>query len=192
MKARWAIALGVAGLVASILACNAPTETPGAATASATSLPTKEEVGPGATPTPTSAQPTATATPAATATEPPTTAATATKPVPTATAPPTATPTQPAEGEPLEIVDPGFVLVDWQSLPDSGEWEGHLRVVFQGGVPPHTFALEGNEPQDENHLYVRWRACRGAPLTVRVWSADGQEAHRAIWLESPYCPESSD
>lgn len=188
MKARWAIALGVAGLVATILACNAPTETPGAATAPATSLPTK--VAPSATPTP--AQPTVTATPAAAATEPPTATATATEPVPTATAPPTATPTQPAEGEPLEIVDPGFVLVDWQPLPDSGEWEGHLRVVFQGGVAPYTFALEGNEPQDENYLYVRWRACRGAPLTVRVWSADGQEAHRAIWLESPYCPESSD
>jgi hypothetical protein len=90
----------------------------------------------------------------------------------------------------LEIGSPGFEIVDWRLLPDTGEWEGHLRVVFSGGVPPYRFALEANEPQEENSLYVRWRMCKNAPLSVRVLSGDGQEASKPIWVVSPYCPGS--
>jgi hypothetical protein len=90
----------------------------------------------------------------------------------------------------LQITNPGFEIVDWEPLPDDGEWEGHLRIVFTGGAPPYQFALEGSEPQDENYLYVRWRKCRNAPLTVRILSNDGQEASKQIWVVSPYCSGS--
>jgi len=89
----------------------------------------------------------------------------------------------------LVILEPGFEIADWQSLPETGEWEGHLRAIFTGGAPPYTFALEGNPSQSENYLYIRWRKCKDAPLTLHVWSGDGQEAHKGIWIVSPWCPD---
>ncbi len=173
------IGLALIGLVASNLACNAPEPTPVALT----NVPTSSSLQETAPPLTTQIPSTATSTPAPTATVPsPMSTATAT---PTATAMPTATPTQPAPGPPLDISQPGYELVDWQDLPDSGEWEGHLRVVFTGGRPPYTFALENNPPQSENYLYIRWKKCKNVPLTVRIWSEDGQEAHKAIWLVCP-------
>lgn len=195
--------LGLIALVVSILACNAPTPTP---VGPPPPPPTETAVTPTSTPeeappptdtpseatstseppqvteeTPSSEPPTPTGTP-------PTPTATATPSAETATPTPTTTPTQPPPGEPLVISDPGFEIADWQWLPDTGEWEGHLRVVFTGGVPPYQFALEDRSPQDDNYLYIRWAKCLAAPLTVHVWSADRQEAHKPIWVESP-CPE---
>lgn len=183
------IGLALIGVLASILACNAPTETPASPTeATSTSLP--EETAPsGATDTPSEATstPRPVTEPSPTPLSSPTPTATIT---PTATQPASrATPTRPSRGEPLVIPDPGFEFVDHQVIPGSGEWEGHLRVQFTGGVPPYEFALENGEPQRENYLYVRWRKCRNAPLTVHVWSADGQEAHKQIWVESPHCSQ---
>ena len=89
----------------------------------------------------------------------------------------------------MVIVDPGFEIVDWEPLPETGEWQGHLRATFTGGVPPYAFALEHGPKQSENYLYIRWRRCRNAPLTISVWSGDGQEAHKAIWVVSPWCLE---
>jgi hypothetical protein len=185
------VLIGLAGmaLVASILACNAPTETP-----SVTASPRQATAPPAATSVPASLPP-ATESVAPTETPSPTkdplSGATPTAPeateTGTPTVTPTVTPTEPVRAEPLQITNPGFEIVDWEPLPDDGEWEGHLRIVFTGGAPPYQFALEGSEPQDENYLYVRWRKCRNAPLTVRVLSNDGQEASKQIWVVSPYC-----
>jgi hypothetical protein len=185
------VLIGLAGMavVASILACNAPTETP-----LATGSPRQATVPPAATAVPTSPPlPTETAVPTVTPspTEESLTGATPTPREAAETATPTVTPTEPVGAETLEISDPGFEIVDWEPLPDGGEWEGHLRIVFSGGAPPYQFALEANEPQDENHLYIRWRRCSNAPLTVRVLSSDGQEASKQIWVVSPYCPGSN-
>jgi hypothetical protein len=175
------IGLALIGLVASNLACNAPEPTPAALTDVPTISPFEET----ASPATLQAPPTATSTPAPTVTTPSPTPTPTPTPTATATATPTATPTQPSPGAPLVISQPGYELVDWQDLPDTGEWEGHLRVVFSGGRPPYTFALENNPPQDENYLYIRWRKCKNVPLTVRVWSGDGQKAHKGIWLVCP-------
>jgi hypothetical protein len=88
----------------------------------------------------------------------------------------------------LVIVDPGYEIVEWRSVPEAGEWEGYLRTTFTGGVPPYAFALEHGPKQSKNYLYIRWRKCRNAPLTISVWSGDGQEIHKAIWVVSPWCP----
>jgi hypothetical protein len=176
--------LAAVALAASVLACNAPTPTPEAPASVETPhpLPTvtpEETATPSPTATPIGAKtvtPLLSTTPTATAT-------------PTVEAGPTNTPTRPPLGEPLEIGDPGYEMVYWQQVPDSGEWEGYIRVIFSGGVEPYTFALEHGEEQDENRLYIRWRKCHNAPLTVSVWSADGQEAHKAIWVVSPWCPD---
>ena len=183
------IGLALIGILASILACNAPTETPAAPTEASATPPPEETVSPSSTETPSEEEATL---PPPTATKPSSTPVLTT---PTATIAstvtpltPTVVPTQLSQGEPLMILDPGFTFVDHQIIPDSSEWEGHLRVQFTGGVPPYTFALESGEPQSENYLYIRWRQCRNAPLTVHVWSADGQEAHKQIWVESPHCP----
>jgi len=176
-------AVAVAGMMvaASALACNAPVETP-----VVTPSPSAGAEAPSATDTPVFPTPSPQETEVASPTLSPTRSTPAETPSPT----PTVTPTQPAEVEPLEIGNPGFEIVDWSPLPGTGEWEGHLRITFSGGVPPYQFALEGNEPQDENLLTLRWRNCKSAPLTVRVLSGDGQEARKQIWIESPYCPES--
>jgi hypothetical protein len=202
--------LAILALIASSLACNAPTQTsdtrqpsitpstapadsddsdsmiPEPADASEPEAKGTEddaeeaETGPSSTtePTPTRETPV----PAATDTPRPTE-------TPTATATPTATPTPLLPGETLEITGQGFEIADWQELPESGEWEGHLRVTFSGGLPPYEFAIETGEPETENYLYIRWRKCVAAPLTVHIWSADGQEAHKSIWVVSPWCPD---
>ncbi len=182
---RGAVAVAVAGMMvaASALACNAPADTPvvtGAPSAGTGVPPATESV---TSPTPPPAE-TEAVSPTLSASPPGTPTVETPSPTPTPTA------TQPAEVEPLEIGSPGFDMVDWSPLPGTGEWEGQLRITFSGGVPPYQFALEGNQPQDENLLTLRWRNCKNAPLTVRVLSGDGQEARKQIWIESPYCPES--
>jgi hypothetical protein len=98
-------------------------------------------------------------------------------------------PTQPSPAAALQIVEPGYQLVDWQALPEQLEWEGHLRLLFTGGLPPHTTSIAHREPQSENYHYFRYGGCQGAPVRVDVWSSDGQHAHRDIWVAAPWCPE---
>jgi hypothetical protein len=182
MDSRYAfIGLALIGLVASNLACNAPEPTSAVLTDAPTSSPMQETTSPETTQAP----PQATATLAPVAITPSSTPTRTPTPTATTTATPTATPTPPPQGAPLVISQPGYELVDWQDLPETGEWEGHLRIVFSGGRPPYTFALENNPPQSENYLYIRWRKCKNVPLTVRVWSGDGQKAHQSIWLVCP-------
>jgi len=180
------ISLPFVVLAISVLACNAPKPTPSPTVTSqaAPSTPQQKET---STVEPTQ---TSTVTKSPEATEEAITATvTAEATNPSSTATPTVTSTPPETGEPLVISSPGFEIADWQPLSETGEWEGHLRAIFTGGVAPYTFALENNTPQEENLLYIRWRKCRSAPLTIRVWSADGQEAHKGIWVVSPYCPD---
>ena len=188
--------MAILGLVTSVLACNFPGQgtptplvPPPAMTplVPATSLP-QETASPSPAELPqetTPPSPAETLPPTPTQWFPPTNTPTS----PAVTPAPTVTPTQSSPGEPLEISNPGFEITDWQALPDTGEWEGHLRIIFTGGMEPYTFALESNPPQSKNSLYIRWRKCHNAPLTVHVWSGDGQEAHKGIWVESPWCPD---
>jgi len=192
------ICLALAALVITALACNAPTPTPSGPQAVQPSLtPYLAPTEPSGTDETRAASPDE----SETKTEPSKTPelvpgketvlprATDTPSTPSPTVPPTATSTPLPFAEPLVITGQGYEITDWQALPDSGEWEGHLRVTFTGGVPPYTFALEDKEPQGGNSLYIRWRKCVAAPLTVHVWSADGQEAHKSIWVVSPWCPD---
>lgn len=192
LKHRIFVALASAALVAGILACNAPTPSPARLQ---TSPPTvtpyvPATVPPQDTPSPTTAAPSATSTPELpTPTHTPEPALpTDTLPPPAPTSPPTATPTTTQPAAPLEIVDTGYEIVDWQPVPGSKEWEGHLRILFQGGIAPYTSSIAHRDPQEENHHYLRWEECKGAPIRSDVWSADGQHAHRDLWIASPYCP----
>ncbi|HEY73025.1 MAG TPA: serine/threonine protein kinase [Thermoflexia bacterium] len=165
---------------------------------------------PAPSPTPTTAAPThthtpsptntptrtSTPTPVDTPTPRPTRAPTAT---PTNTPiPPTATPapthpppppTQPQSSGPLQIVDPGYELVEWQPLPEQKEWEGYLRLLFTGGAAPHTSSIAHRDPQHENYHYFRYGGCQGAPIRADVWSADGQHTFKDIWIGAPWCPD---
>jgi hypothetical protein len=91
----------------------------------------------------------------------------------------------------LAIVDQGYEIVDWQEVPGKKEWKGHIKIIFRGGVPPHTFSIGHRDPQAENLHEFQYAACKGAPVRADVWSADGQHAHRDIWIEAPWCPTAT-
>ncbi len=117
--------------------------------------------------------PTATATPTATSTA-----------TPTPTATPTLTPTAKAiqPGPPLTFNDPAWELVEWHPIPDSGEWEGILRLNISGGTPPYRAQIENRPIVNGLEVTTKWRLCKAMPATVRVWSADGQQAETAIYV----------
>jgi|GEM_PF-5866038 len=105
-------------------------------------------------------------------------------PIPaTDTAEPTETPDQ---GDPLQLQGQGYEIIESNAIGTEGEWEGYLRINFSGGVAPYEFAMETGDPQSENRFYIHWGNCN-APLTVHVWSADGQELHESVWVQSPHC-----
>jgi outer membrane biosynthesis protein TonB len=195
--------LGLVALVVSILACNAPTPTPvgppiPSPTVTAVTPTSTPEEAPPPTDTPSEAtstseppqitEETPTSEPPAPTETPPSPTATPTPSAKTATPTPTTMPTQPPPGETLIILDPGFEIADWQALPETGEWEGHLRILFTGGVPPYTSSMQDREPQSENYHYIRWAKCRPAVWRANVWSADGQYAHKDVYIEAPWCP----
>jgi hypothetical protein len=202
-KKHWVLILiALAALVASSLACNPPTPTSdptvtpyAPATAEPQDAPTAEPP----TAEPPTSEPQATEEPAPTEEEappptntppPPTDTVTPVPPTsaPTATPEPTATATPEVAAEPLEIVDKGYEILDWEALPDSKEWEGHVEITFRGGVPPYTSSVGHRDPQAENVHEFRYAACKGAPVRADVWSADGQHAFRDLWIEAPWCP----
>ena len=202
-KKHWVLILiALAALVASSLACNPPTPTSdptvtpyAPATAEPQDAPTAEPP----TAEPPTSEPQATEEPAPTEEEappptntppPPTDTVTPVPPTsaPTATPEPTATATPEVAAEALEIVDKGYEILDWEALPDSKEWEGHVEITFRGGVPPYTSSVGHRDPQAENVHEFRYAACKGAPVRADVWSADGQHAFRDLWIEAPWCP----
>jgi hypothetical protein len=79
--------------------------------------------------------------------------------------------------------------VEWHPVPDSGEWEGTLRLNVQGGTPPYRAQLEDHEIVQGLDVPARWRRCKAMPATVRVWSADGQMAEAKIWVWEIGCED---
>jgi hypothetical protein len=172
--------LAIAGLVASILACNAPTPAPQAPSPTATP----------ATPSavPTQALPTATPTlPRPTITE---TAAAETRPPEETETPPAArpTPTAPVSAGPLDFPVPGM-LDKWQPLPD-GAQEATIILHITGGAPPYTihhdldvFTTDRTDPA----IVFTARGCDALVHTIVVESADGQSVKKGYWIRAPWC-----
>ena len=104
-------------------------------------------------------------------------------------APPTETPTAtpPKPGPPLVFLDPAWEWVEWHKIPDTGDWEGTLRLRIQGGVPPYRSQIEDKPIEDGLEVHTRWRLCKAMPASVRVWSADGQFAETKIWVWEVGC-----
>ena len=115
-------------------------------------------------------------------------------PTPTATPTPTQTPTPSPTGTPVikavsqgPLKITGWYVIDRQLVPNEPEWEGRIGINFAGGMAPLKFALENGAPQTDNDLHIRWRVCEPAPVTLHIWSADGQEAHHKIVIPR-WCP----
>jgi hypothetical protein len=198
-KKRTSIFIVLITLTISVFACSLPTptavqltatpyipttlESPEPPTESTETSPTSTEDVP-----PTEAIPTDIP-PEATETSAPTPTVTPIPPAPTSQ--PTAevidTEAPQATIEPLVFVDKGYEIADWTALPGK-EWEGHLRLVFRGGVPPYTSSIGHRDPQSENLHYFRYAACKGAAVRADVWSSDGQHQNQDLWVEAPWCP----
>jgi hypothetical protein len=180
--------LAFVGLVASVLACNAPTPTqvpplvgtPDAASpvpAQETPLPSATQAPPEATPTtalPTATQAAATETPSGT--RPPT---------PSAGRP---TPAPPVSTGPLDCVVPGR-LDAWQTL-DNGAYEATIILNITGGAPPYTvhhdldvFVTEETDPA----IIFEARGCSALVHTIIVESTDGQSVTHDYWIPVPWC-----
>ena len=186
--------LALIGLLAGIMACNAPT-TPSEATppsmtptaepatpAQATTLPSPTQTSPQATPTvpestvaePTVAGPTATQTPLPT--QPPT---------PSAGRP---TPAPPASTGPLDFKEPSR-LDSYQPLTNDG-FEATIILRITGGAPPYivhhdldTFTTEAPNPA----IVFEAQGCSALVHTIIVESADGQRAQHDYWIPAPWC-----
>lgn len=186
MHKKWMLLMVVVGLLLGSLACNfpgAPSFSSGVATPTPEVYVTVLVVTATADATPVSTEIAATATLSVTVT--PTATATLT---PTATpSGPTPTPTLAPPGPALVFLDPGWELKEWHEASGTGEWEGVIKVNVDGGVPPYRVQLENQEIVAGLELPARWRLCKVMPATVRVWSADGQEASSAIWIGELGC-----
>lgn len=114
-------------------------------------------------------------------------------PSPTVTATPTPTPTETPEeispGPPMAFLDPAWELVTWQQIPDTGDWQGTLRVRVTGGTAPYRAQLENQTIVSGLDVPARWRMCAAMPATIRVWSADGQFLQTTIWVPGVGCSD---
>lgn len=173
--------LACVGLVASVLACNAPTPTqvpslvgtPDAASpvpAQETPLPSATQVPPDATPT----QAAPTETPSGTM-----------PPTPSAARP---TPAPPVSTGPLDFVVPGR-LDAWQPL-DNGGYEATIILNITGGAPPYTihhdldvFVTEETDPA----IVFEAQGCSALVHTIIVESTDGQSVTHDYWIPVPWC-----
>jgi len=195
--------LALIGLVASILACNAPeqvTPVPQAPPPTMTpyvpvTLSPQETVLPPLTEPP---QETAPPPPTKPPTKPPTETL---LPTPTQWFPPTYTPTPevtqltatptlttPVSTGPLDFSEP-TMLDHWQPLSD-GEYECKIILYITGGAPPYTVhhdldvftTLETNPA-----IIFTARGCGGLVHTIIVESADGQSVKHKYWIPPPWC-----
>jgi len=116
-------------------------------------------------------------------------------PTPTPTLTPTPTPTitpmpsptgtpviKPVSQGPLVITAPYYYIIERHLVRGAPEWEGHIGVFYSGGMAPYSFALDNGPRQSDNYLSIRWRICEPAPVTLHIWSADGQEVHQAVLI----------
>ncbi len=101
---------------------------------------------------------------------------------PERTPPAKATHTAVPTGAPLTFGEPAWELVEWHEVPDTGDWEGTIKVNVVGGTPPYRYQLEDHPIREEPELTARWRLCKAMPATIRVWSADGQHVSTPIWV----------
>ncbi|RLC95785.1 MAG: hypothetical protein DRI77_09500 [Chloroflexi bacterium] len=192
--------LALITLVASGLACNAPTPTPAPPPGpppTVTSHPTSPtQVPPEATLTPESPEAAETET-ATTEAAPPT--ATSSQP-PAATSTPTETPTKtptpsPSEG-PLDFVPPTWVQ-SWESLPN-GQYRVVANVHITGGAPPfiieHDHIATDDSPTQERDysLIILTSGCGAIVHNITVKSADGQEISKDYYIgmdPQPWCSD---
>jgi hypothetical protein len=186
MRTRWhtPMFLALIGLLASILACNAPAPTPQSPPPSITpdtvppqetSLPSPTEVSP--EPTPTTAPPTAATTESPLPTESP--------PTPSTGRP---TPAPPVSTGPLDFPVP-TLLDNWQPTADGG-YEATIILRITGGAPPYvvhhdmdTFITEEISPA----IVFEARGCSALVHTIIVESADGQSVEHDYWIPAPWC-----
>ena len=171
--------LAFIGLVAGILACNAPTPTPQA-------LP------PTVTPyVPVTSPPQETLPPTPTQWFPPTHTPTPASSMVTATPlPPTDTPTPPTSTGPLDFTRPEE-LDHWQPLSD-GKYECKIILQITGGALPYTvhhdldvFTTWETNPA----LIFTAHGCGAMVHTIKVESADGQTVTHDYWISAPWCEE---
>jgi hypothetical protein len=108
-------------------------------------------------------------------------------PTPTPTA--TATPEAVKPGPPLTFQDPSWELVAWERVPGTNDWQGTIRIHVNGGTPDYRAQLEDHPIVDGLDVPARWRLCSAMPATIRVWSADGQQAHTSIWVQEVGCSD---
>ena len=191
MRDKWhaPMVLVWVGLVASILACNAPTPTPQTLPPTATSeglatLPAQETLRPSptrpstqGTPTsalPASTEPVSTGTPLAEGTE--------------AAPTPSPTPTTPVSTGPLDFPVPA-TLDNWQPSSDGG-YEATIILRITGGAPPYTvhhdldvFTAEETNPA----IVFKAQGCSALVHTIQVDSADGQSVKHDYWIQPPWC-----
>lgn len=199
--------LAFIGLVASVLACNAPTPTapapqappptvtpyiPATSPSQETPPPPATEAPPEATlpsapPEVTDAAPTSTPE-AATESPPPAPAATNT-PTPTATL----TPTIPVSTGPLDFEAP-YSIYSWEPLP-GGQNKVVIRIPITGGAPPFTVShgpnVDGQTMEREYFIEFSWGGCSGIVQSITVESADGQSVKKDYWIGTeyqPWCP----
>jgi hypothetical protein len=183
MQRRFAlIVLTLIGLVASILACNAPTPTP-------------EDLSPtGTTDVSPTSSPQDTTTPMPTETPPqpsptPKTQPSTETPTPTPSPTLTPTPTAPVSTGPLDFPVPA-ALDHWRAL-ENGEQEATIILHITGGAPPYTIY------HDQTVVTTTWetapaivfqaRGCSALVHTIIVESADGQSKKHDYWIPVPWC-----
>ncbi len=178
--------LAFIGLVAGILACNAPTSTPQAPSPTVTPY-ISPTLSPQETP-----PPPPTATRPETIPTPVLPEVTDTPLLPTATPPPTATPTPtpPISTGPLDFARPER-LEHWQPLPN-GKQECKIILQITGGAPPYTVHhdLDVFTTWETNPTLVfTAHGCGAIVHTIKIESADGQTVIHDYWISAPWCEE---
>jgi len=187
MRKKWHTSMvwALAALVASTLACNAPTPTAEIPSTIATPE-TASTIPPRETPLP-STQATMEVT------------LTAASPISTEPAnPEPSSPTQPPTPSagrptpistgPLDFPEP-TQLDSWRSLAD-GTNEATIVVHITGGAPPYTVYhdLEVFVAEETNPAIVfQAQGCSALVHTIVIESADGQRAEHDYWIPPPWC-----
>ena len=190
MKKREApLLLACIGLVAGVLACNAPTTTPEAPRSGVTPA-TESPASPDETAAPSATQISPAATPTTTA--PPATVPTPTEtPVPSPYPTPSAgrpTPAPPASTGPLDFPEPTR-LDSYRPLSDGG-FEATMILRITGGAVPYIVHhdMDTFTAQDPNPAIVfEAQGCSALVHTIIVESADGQRVQHDYWIPPPWC-----
>jgi hypothetical protein len=176
------ISLATIMLIASILACNAPTRStpkppPDTVTPYVPATAQSQDVQPSKAPD--EAQPTQES--------PAETEAPTPSEVPaTSTSAPTPIPTQPVSEGPLDFEEPRWVE-SWAPSGDGGILVT-IKVKIVGGAPPFTIKHEGNVVgttwEREYNVEFPWAGCKPIARNITVESADGQSASKNYWIST--------